>query len=184
MSKAAVICTDNVEEVECLTIVDFLRRAGVEVNMISRTGSLEIHGAHGIVFMADSLMDDIVKHEDYDAIILPGGAGWESLYADYRVRDSVLEFAANQKLTAAICASPGIFARLGILKGKRATIYPGMEVDEYEVQWMDKAVVQAGNIITGQGPAKATEFAIALIGYLEGRAKEAEIRDQVILEYA
>ena len=184
MSKVAVICTDNVEEVECLTIVDFLRRAGVEVEMISRTGKLEICGAHNIVFMADSIMEDVLDAESYDAIILPGGAGWEQLYADYRVRDSVLAFAEARKLTAAICASPGIFARLGILNGKRATIYPGMEADEFEVQWMDKAVVQADNIITGQGPAKAAEFAIALIGYLEGRGMESKIRDEVILEYA
>ena len=64
------------------------------------------------------------------------------------------------------------------------SIYPGMEADEFEVQWMDKAVVQSDNIITGQGPAKAAEFAIALIGYLEGRGMESKIRDEVILEYA
>ena len=190
MSRVAVICTDNVEEVECLTVVDFLRRAGVTVDMVSRTGKLEICGAHQITFLADILLDDLMdkeeelmKHEGYDGIILPGGAGWESLSADYRVRDAALTFAQEKKLVAAICAAPGILAKIGLLKGRRATIYPGMELDDLEVQWMDKGVVQSDNIITGQGPAKAAEFAIALVGYLEGRGKEAEIRDQVVLEY-
>ena len=184
MSKVAVICTDNVEEVECLTIVDFLRRAGTEVEMISRTGDLKITGAHGIEFMTNSVMGEEFSHDGYDGIILPGGAGWEALYADYRVRDAVLEFARENKLVAAICASPGILARLGLLNGKRATIYPGMELDEYEVQWIDKGVEVAGNIITGQGPAKAAEFAVTLVGYLEGRGMEAKIRDEVVLEFA
>lgn len=180
--KVLVICTDNVEEIECLTVADFLRRAEIEVTMASRTGHRQITGAHKIVFHADAVLED-VHPKEYDAIVLPGGGGWIDIMNDPKVCDLIRKFYQDGRLTAAICAAPGILARLGILKGKKATIYPGMETDGDGVEWTQQSLEESGNVITAQGPAKAGIFALALIKYLEGREKAEEIRRDITMSH-
>jgi 4-methyl-5(b-hydroxyethyl)-thiazole monophosphate biosynthesis len=178
MKKIGIFCADGVEEIECLTAVDFLRRAGVEVTMISVMEKRTIQGAHGIIFFADQMYEE-ADLSDYDGIVLPGGGGYTVLEAHEGVCRTVLDFYGQKKLTAAICASPSIFARLGILKGRKATVYPGMEVAD-AADWTGQAVEVSDHVITGQGPAKAAPFAIALIRWLLGDEAADAIAAEVL----
>lgn len=182
MSKVGILCADGLEEVECLTVVDFLRRAGIEITMISIEGRKEIRGAHQIHFLTDRLFDE-VNFEELDGLILPGGGeGTQRLEAFSAVPKLAEKFSSTGRLTAAICAAPGIFARAGILNGKKATMYPGMEPQDCGVEWTGEPVVREGNIITGKGPAKAGVFAIELIRYLEGEETAKQVADGALLD--
>lgn len=182
MSKVAILCADGLEEVECLTTVDYLRRAGIDIRTISITGRNEIRGAHQIRFLTDDLFDN-VNFDELDGIILPGGGeGTENLEAFSAVPELAKKFYESGRLTAAICAAPGIFARAGILNGKKATMYPGMEPQDCGVEWTGEAVVRDGNIITGKGPAKAGVFAIALIRYLAGGKTADQVASGALMD--
>ena len=178
MKKIAVFCADGVEEVECLTTVDFLRRAGIEVTTVSIMDGRTVQGAYGIIFYADQMYEE-TDFSAFDGIVLPGGGGYVHLEAHEGVCSIVRQFDEEKKLTAAICASPSIFARLGILKDKEATVYPGMEVEGAAI-WTGRDAVTAGHIITGQGPAKAAAFAIALIRHLLGSDTADAIAQEVL----
>ena len=124
MSKAVVFIADGLEECEGLLVVDILRRAGTEVTTASINGTKQVVSSHGITFITDTLAEE-VDYDHADIVILPGGLrGTENLSASNFVRSRCLEFAAGKKI-AAICAAPSIFASLGLLKGKKATVHPG-----------------------------------------------------------
>ena len=176
--KLGIFCANGVEEVECLTTVDYCRRAGLDICMYSVHDTNEVTGAHDIPFLADRLFDaDEVK--SLDGLILPGGGGYVHLEAHAGLMEAVEAFAADGRLVAAICASPSILARAGLLAGKKATVYPGMEVADAGVDWSSDAAVTDGNIITGKGPAKAVDFALAVIAYCCGDGKAAEIAAEI-----
>ena len=176
--KLGIFCANDVEEVECLTTVDYCRRAGLDICMYSVHDNPEVTGAHGIPFRTDKLFD-AAEVAGLDAIILPGGMGFQHLEAHEELMGLVQSFADSGKLVAAICASPSILGRAGILNGKRATVYPGMEVAECGAEWTGEAAVTDGNIITGKGPAKAVDCALAIIAYCCGQDKAEEIRTEI-----
>ena len=173
MSKILVLCVDGVEEVECLTTVDFCRRAGIEVVTASVTGKKLIEGAHGINFNADTLFED-VNTAEFDGVVFPGGPGTGALGDAKGTRALAEQFLTSGKLLAAICAAPGMLSEGGILKGKTATGYPGCK-PEGGANWTEDLAVRDGNLITGKGPGAATYFAFEIIGYLEGEDKKDEI---------
>jgi 4-methyl-5(b-hydroxyethyl)-thiazole monophosphate biosynthesis len=124
MSKVLVPLADGFEEIEAVTIVDLLRRAGVEVRTASLAGR-EVTGSHGITVMADSGLDE-VEAGDYDMIVLPGGMpGTTHLKSDSRVARLLRQFAESGRYTAAICAAPSVLAHAGLLEGRKATSFPG-----------------------------------------------------------
>ena len=126
MSKAVVFIADGLEECEGLLVVDILRRAGTEVTTASINGTKQVVSSHGITLFTDALAEE-VDYDHADIVILPGGLrGTENLSVSSFVRSRCLEFAAGKKI-AAICAAPSIFASLGLLKGKKATVHPGFE---------------------------------------------------------
>lgn len=180
MSRIGVFCTDGVEEVECLTVVDFCRRAGTDVLLISVTGRRQIMGSHQIRFFADVVFED-VDFSSLDAVVLPGGAGTQALDSDEDVKNKVAEFYDAGKLVAAICAAPGILARIGILNGKKATAYPGFEVDGTAAIWTTGPVERDGNVITANGAGATGLFAVAIIAYLAGEEKAAQIFESVMM---
>ena len=181
MSRIGIFCADGLEEIECLTVVDYLRRAGIDIEMISITGRRQIMGSHQIHFITDRVFED-VDFDALDGIVLPGGAaGTRALEADEDVCDVVRQFAADGRLTAAISAAPGIFARLGLLDGKKATMYPGMEPSDCGAEWTGSAVERSGCIITGRGPAKVSAFSIELINYLKGSEAAGQTAEAVVL---
>ena len=127
MKKVLVFLADGFEECEGLIVVDILRRAGAEVTTVSVMEKRRICSSHKIELYADVMASD-VNTAEYDAVVLPGGIpGTPNLAANPMVTDTCLRFAAEGKLVAAICAAPSILGQLGLLKGKKATVYPGME---------------------------------------------------------
>ena len=166
MSKIAVLVIDGVEEVECLTTVDFCRRGGIEVVTVSVTGNEEINGAHGIRFYTDTLMNE-VNFDVFDGIVYPGGPGTGALGDVPGVRDLAKQFLADGRLVAAICAAPGMLSETGLLSGKTATGYPGCKPDG-GAAWTEALTERDGNLITGRGPGAAAYFAIEIIRYLQG----------------
>jgi len=170
MAKALVFLATGFEEIETVTIVDVLRRAGVDVTVAGLTPNI-VEGKHGIKIVPDKSIDDVAV-EDFDALIVPGGnPGYKNLRKDPRVIDIVKKAFNSNKLVAAICAGPAVLSDAGILEGKACTIYPGMD-EELEAgggKPKHDIVVVDGNIITSRGPATALPFALKLAEKLAGK---------------
>lgn len=173
--KSAIILMNGFEESEGVTVVDVLRRLGIDCDIISE--SKNVTGSHNITLETDRLLAD-VKSTDYDAIIFPGGLpGAERLRNSDAVINLVKNMNNNGKVVAAICAAPTVLGKAGILKGKNYTVYPGIDVADAG-NLVDKPVVKDGNIITSRGPATAMEFAFAIaesLGVNPAPQKEATL---------
>ncbi|MCD7982466.1 MAG: DJ-1/PfpI family protein [Clostridiales bacterium] len=173
MKKLAVFAVDGVEEVECLTVVDFCRRAGIDVTTVSVTGKKQIRGSHGILFHTDTVFDE-VDFEAMDGVVYPGGPGTAALGEAKGTRALAEQFLHDGKLVAAICAAPGMLSETGLLKDRTAAGYPGCR-PEGGALWTENTTETDGNLVTGKGPGAASYFALAVIRYLLGEKKEAEI---------
>ena len=175
-----VLLAEGFEEVEALTPVDLLRRAGVETRLVGVTGAT-VCGARGINVVTDLSMDE-VDLAKADMLVLPGGMpGTTNLYADKRVTDAVRTMADAGKYVAAICAAPSIIlGGMGLLEGKKATCYPGMEDGMTGATPVKANAVTDGKIITGCGVGGALDFACELITALCGKAKADEIAESVV----
>jgi 4-methyl-5(b-hydroxyethyl)-thiazole monophosphate biosynthesis len=162
---------DGFEEIEALTPVDLLRRAGIAVETVSIMGRLNVTGTHGVEVIADILFED-TDYDGCEMIVLPGGSvGAENLSAHEGLTEKLFSFANRGKFIAAICASPAfILGRHGILKGRKATCYPGLEGEMEGAVPSEGSVVRDGKIITSRGPATAIDFALAIIDELRGAA--------------
>ncbi len=168
--RVMVPLANGFEEIEALTIIDVLRRAGIQTDTIGVIGSF-IESKHGIRVMVDKRLNE-VNEDNYDAIILPGGyPGYENLRKSKRVIEILKKFNSQNKLIGAICGAPSILAREGLLDDKKATIYPGMERELPHPR--DEPVIVDGNIVTSQGPGTAMKFALTLVKLLKGE-KDAE----------
>ena len=182
MAKVAVFIADGSEEVEAITPVDLLRRAKVEVDVVSIMPSLEIVASRNVKITADKLIDDI-NFDDYDLLVLPGGVkGTNNLNACAELKKQLVRFCEEGKGIAAICAAPTVFAGLDLLNGKRSTCNPGFW-DELRANGADlvedsKAVV-CGNIITSQAMGTSVDFGLALVGFLCGEAAKEELRANI-----
>ena len=175
MSKAIVFFADGFEECEGLLVVDLLRRAGIDVTTASINGSLKILSSHGITLFADTIAED-ADYASADIVILPGGLkGTENLAGSSFVREKCLEFADGKK-AAAICAAPSIFASLGLLNGRKATVHPNFEDRMPGAELTHAQVTVDGNITTGQALGAAIPFALELIRQLEGEDKVAKVQ--------
>lgn len=170
------------EEIEALTVTDVLRRSGAEVKTVSITDEKLVTGAHGIAVEADILFDEA----DYSAcemLVLPGGMpGTVNLGKHAGLCYELKTAAKAGKWACAICAAPMVLGNLGLLEGRKATIYPGMEGHLLGADAVNAAVVCDGNIITSMGPGTAMEFAFALTEALFGEEKADELRDEMIYE--
>ncbi|MBI9061866.1 MAG: DJ-1/PfpI family protein, partial [Marinilabiliaceae bacterium] len=149
MKKVVLFLAKGFEEVEALTPVDVLRRAGINVTTVSISNDLRVTGARQITVLADALFTDI-DYSNIDMIILPGGMpGTSNLNNHQELRKLLVDFAAKNKLIAAICAAPMILGELGLLKGKTVTCYPGFESHLKGANVTTQSVVTDKNIITG-----------------------------------
>jgi 4-methyl-5(b-hydroxyethyl)-thiazole monophosphate biosynthesis len=170
VAKALVFLASGFEEIETVTIVDILRRAGVDVTVAGLTPNVT-EGKHEIKIVPDKSIDEVAV-EDFDAIICPGGnPGYKNLRNDQRVIDIVKKAFDSDKLVAAICAGPTVLSDAGVLEGKACTIYPGMEDELRKGGGKPKQdmIVVDGNIITSRGPATALPFALKLAEKLVGK---------------
>lgn len=180
MAKAMLLLGDGYEEVEALTVVDYLRRADIPVDMVSITGSLETVGDHQIRVKADRLLEE-VEPAEYDAVITPGGMpGTRMLAGDERVLQLVRDFYGQGKWVASICASPMVLEAAGVANKVKGTCYPGIERHVTFKSHSEELVVRDGNVITSRGPATAMYFAFALIEALAGKEKADEIREKTL----
>lgn len=180
MKKTALLLAEGFEEVEALTVADLLRRAGIGCDMLSLGESPQVAGSHGISVRADGTLAGACL-EEYDCLVLPGGrAGTERLAADGRVRDALARFAAAGKLIAAICAAPTVLGAAGLLKGRRAVCYPGMEEKLTGARVLYDPVVRDGAVITSRGLGTAIPFALALVSALDSPSKAEELAKAIV----
>jgi len=177
--KAAVLLTEGFEEIEFSTIVDILRRAGVDVVIVGLKEG-EITGSHGIRMIPDVPLDEI-EASDLDAVVLPGGfPGFMNLSQNERVIKLVKEMYSEQKYVAAICGAPFVLSQAGILEGKRATIHPSGREMLTGARYIDDRVVVDGKVVTSQGPGTAMEFSLKLVEMWAGEHKVEEVNKEVL----
>lgn len=180
MSKIGVFLADGFEEIEGLTVVDILRRAGIEVTTISIMGRKEVKGSHQITVLADALYEEI-DFTGLDGVVLPGGMPGTKHLGDHDgVKEQTAEFASEGKLVAAICAAPSVLGENGILKGKKAACYPGFEEKLLGAEVVFEEVAEAGNVITSRGMGTAIPFALRLTAYLTAEEKASELAEAII----
>jgi 4-methyl-5(b-hydroxyethyl)-thiazole monophosphate biosynthesis len=182
MSRVLVPLAEGFEEIEAVTVIDLLRRAGIEVRTASLDGP-RVTGSHGIGMLADMALDAVVADE-YDMIVLPGGMpGAEHLKNDVRVISLLRRFAAEGRYTAAICAAPGVLAHAGLLDRRAATSFPGFlhAGSAPGIRLSDAAVVVDGKVATSRGPGTAMEFGLALIELLRGAEARAQVQGRLQL---
>ena len=179
MKKILVPLAPGFEEVEAITVIDILRRAGMEVTAAGLVDG-EIEGRNQIKVVPDAPLDDVVAKE-FDMIVLPGGgAGTEHLKKDKRIQKKLQEMADKGKYTTAICAAPTVLSAVGLLRGKNVTSHPGVQSELKEVKYHEDRVMVDGNIVTSRSPGTAMEFAMKLVELLEGHSKMEEVNRGVL----
>ncbi len=168
MKKACIFLADGFETIEGLTVVDVLRRAGIETWTVSVKESKNVVTSNGISLQADKLFDE-VDYDEMDILILPGGTvGTDNLNAHHGVKVLTEKFAREGKYVAAICAAPGILGDMGLLRGKKAVCHPSRKAHLKDALFIDEPAVCDGNIITGRAMAASLEFALLILEKLAG----------------
>ena len=182
MKTIFVFLAEGFEEIEALTPVDVLRRAGLSVQTVSVMDEQIVAGAHGVPVLADRMFAEI-NPEDAEMILLPGGLpGATNLDAHEGLSRMILDFAAAEKPLAAICAAPLVLGNRGLLQGKKATCYPGFETYLQGAEYTAALVEKDGNIITGKGPGAAMEFAFAIVEKYCGIDKVNELKQGMMIQ--
>ena len=182
MKTIFVFFAEGFEEIEALTPVDVLRRAGLSVQTVSVMDEQVVAGAHGVPVLADKMFAEI-NPEDAEMILLPGGLpGATNLDAHEGLSRMILDFAAAEKPLAAICAAPLVLGNRGLLQGKKATCYPGFETYLQGAEYTAALVEKDGNIITGKGPGAAMEFAFAIVEKYCGIDKVNELKQGMMIQ--
>jgi len=174
--KAIVPLAEGFEEMEAVTIIDVLRRAGIKVDIVGIEDEI-IVGRNGIKILCDKTLNEI-EEIDYDLIVLPGGnPAYKNLMNSEALLNILRNMNSKGRIIGAICASPLVLLKAGILKDKKATCYPTLknEIPNYE----DKKVVVDGNIVTSQGPATALDFSLEIVKILKPEIYE-QIRKELL----
>jgi 4-methyl-5(b-hydroxyethyl)-thiazole monophosphate biosynthesis len=176
--RVVVPLAEGFEEIEAVTIIDVLRRADMQVTAVYLKKN-PVTGSHSITVTADKNIDD-VQASDFDCIALPGGMpGSNNLKEDKRIIGLVRDFSDAGKITAALCAAPLVLGHAGVLRGKRATCFPGFEGQMTGAEYVQEPVVRDGTIITGRGPGCAIPFALELVAVLAGKEKAVDIKERM-----
>ena len=183
MSKRVLVpLAEGFEEIEAATIIDVLRRGGLEVVTASLAETC-VKGAHGICICADTTLDAALQQADFDAVVLPGGMpGAERLRDDARLRATLVDVVAAGGTVAAICAAPIALEAAGLLAGRRATCYPGFDEQlTSAAERVTERVVTDGPIVTSRGPGTALEFATALVERFVDKATADALRNGLLI---
>lgn len=181
MASVLVPLAQGCEEIEAVTIVDLLRRAGIEVTTASLDGET-VQASRGVRLIPDTSLELALKNE-FDMVVLPGGLrGADNLNKDPRIHALLTRMAAKGCYTAAICAAPIVLANAGLLADKKATAYPGFleALKVPDLHLSEDPVVRDGMVITSRGPGTAMDFALELIGVLVGKAKREEVESRLM----
>lgn len=175
MNKRVLVpLASGVEELEAVTIIDLLRRAGIEV-VVAGLDEGVVTASRGVRLLPDTTLDDALKQE-FDMVALPGGLpGSDNLAADPRIIEMLQKMSESGRFVGAVCAAPKVLVRSGVLKGKTATAYPGVLEAEHHPMISGDSVTRDGRIITSRSAGTAMDFALELIEALSG----AETRQAV-----
>ena len=177
MAKVYEFLANGFEDIEALGPVDVLRRGGLDVKTVSLSGDLMVSSAHGVQVKADMLFED-VNFDDADLLLIPGGMpGAKNIDEHDGVRRALVAHAANEKLIGAICAGPMVLGHLGLLRGKKATCYPGFEDQLDGAVYTGDPFTIDGNIITGKGPGATLAYAYALLDQFKGERVVEEMKN-------
>lgn len=181
MPRVLIPLAQGCEELEAVTIIDLLRRAGIEV-VTAGLDEGPVSCSRGVVLVPDTTLDE-VESEEFDMIVLPGGLpGADHLEADPRILRLLETMAREGKYTAAICAAPKVLARAGLLEGRSATSYPGVidALDLPATRVRSQPVVVDGKVITSRGPGTAMDFALELIEQLAGAQQREAVEAPLV----
>lgn len=178
--KIGIMVANGYEEIEMLTVVDIMRRAGLTCDIISVTGEQALVSSHQVTVLSDVLYEN-ADFDSYDALVIPGGMpGTTNLGAHAGVCEQLKRACAQGKLIAAICAAPTVFGQLGLLQGKKAICFPGMENQLAGAEVTFESVVCDGNIITSRGMGTAIDFGLAILAYFEDEATADELAKKIV----
>lgn len=179
MAKIDALIANGSEEVECLAVVDVLRRAGAEVRLISAEAGREVTTSHGVQLLCDDTVS-ACAFSDADVLFLPGGMpGTERLWACGKLKEALKQQATAGKRIAAICAAPSVLGRLGLLEGKKATCYPGFEQMLLGAEYVRDGVVTDGNITTARGLGYALDLGLELVRLLYGEEESLSLKAKI-----
>jgi 4-methyl-5(b-hydroxyethyl)-thiazole monophosphate biosynthesis len=178
MAKVLVPLAQGCEELEAVTVIDILRRAGITVV----SAGLEegpVKASRGVVLIPDTTLDQALG-QDFDMIVLPGGLpGADHLNRDQRILGLLRTMRDNGKYLAAICAAPKVLASAGVLAGKQVTGYPGT-LDGMGLDFIDAPVLTDGKLVTSRGPGTAMDFALELVRHLVGKATRDKVEAALV----
>lgn len=182
-ARAVITVADGVEDLECVTLIDVLRRADIEVVVASIEARRMITCARGTRLTADAMLVDVLAQE-FDLIVLPGGMPGAQRLAEHEpLAERVRQQAKAGKLFAAICAAPAVaLQHYGVLKQRRMTCHPNFDDRLSGCSYVDQAVVVDGNCITSQGPGSALAFALTLVEQLRGRGVRRQVAEAMLAE--
>ncbi len=179
MTSVLIPLAQGCEEIEAVTAIDILRRAGIEV-ITAGLSVGPVRASRGTVLLPDTVLDDAIQR-DFDMVVLPGGMpGSAHLKNDARIIGLLQRMAASGKFLAAICAAPMALHAAGLLQDKRVTSFPGV-VDELPGShtYLNDSVVVDGNIVTSRGPGTAIDFALTLVELLAGQARRDAVESEL-----
>lgn len=180
MSRVCVFFGTGFEEIEALTVVDILRRAGIETDMVSVMDERTVIGSHQIPVVMDKLLSE-VDFDSVDMLVLPGGLnGTKNLEACGPLMEQVDAFANSKRMVCAICAAPSILGHRGLLNGKKAIAYPGFEEQLAGAQIVNEPAVKDGNIITGRGMGCSIPFALEILKHLTDEETAKSMAEKIV----
>lgn len=182
MKYVCVFLADGFEEIEALTVVDVLRRAGVRVDTVSISGNELVQGAHWISVKADKVFEE-TSCAKADMMVLPGGMpGTKNLQGHRGLSELLRAQDEAGRWIAAICAAPSILGGLGMLNGRKACCYPSFEESLTGAEVVEDAAVVDGHVVTGRGMGTAIPFALKLVEALVGNEKAEQIKESILFE--
>jgi len=183
MKRVLIPLAEGFEEIEAITVLDILKRAGIGVVSAGLTEG-PITGSRGIVIIPDTALHRVLE-DDFDMVVLPGGLpGTTHLRLDKRIHDIVTRIHKKQGYVTAICAAPSIFAELGFLDGRKATSHPSVAHETHfeAVNYTEDRVVVDGHFITSRSPGTAMEFAMKLVEVLAGKEMVEKVNAGVMAQ--
>ena len=179
MPKVSAFVAPGLEEVECLAVVDILRRAGVAVDLVSVSDGPSVTGSHGITILCDTTFGE-ADFEAADCLFLPGGVpGTPNLAAHAGLTALLRRFADEGRRIAAICAAPSVPGQLGLLTGRKATCYPGWEDKLTGAEYTGAGVTTDGNFTTGRGLGCAVDLGLELVSLLISPEKAQAVKESI-----
>lgn len=182
MFNALIVLAPGAEEIEAVTVPDVLVRAGVQVTIASAGDTTLVRGSRGIPLGAHTLLD-LVRHQTFDLVYLPGGMGSATLCRDdARIQDLAEDQLAADRLLAVICAAPIALVPRGLCRGRTLTSYPGVrpQVEPHAGRWLNQAVVVDGTLFTSQGAGTALALALTLAKVLAGPETATRVASEMI----